>query len=909
MPDNVTENKGVSSSVQAINNIGMEAARNFPQPTSVSEAPGAKEQLKAAQEFPQPEARGYIPDIKMKLEGKSQDENDRDYLERLMSYERFVEDAEARINSTTLPWEARMAVRDTEFQFIDAPPGLGDNWGLQRLYNFLDSRERTIHKLIAPDKARSAIGLDEEPWRDTHMINRQDKNQLIARLMDDKKISKNKAEGMADEREDKAKERAPYFCEELKRNRDELALTRKVTFLWWGWRNAASGQEMGDYYRENKIPSLPQPKDFAQLLKTPSYFVSGKENLKPGDVKKANEISGYPTNDQIEEFLISEKGSKENEPLGKLIEKEMRVMYTIALSDNPERLMEWKLNAERGKLNEILIREGVNPAYIILRDKGIYYKNDSEDAKIQSVISGLSSTDRGDIQNAWWKQLGFADAASAKYVIGDPERWVPIKARRGDPDVGATQQVHLFDRTARKDQITGVLLGLQKDWQDLSPLNNHTFTEVAAIRNEINEKTIQLRNLATYNKDKKLLTLIPTLPLENELEYRGTATKLGCVWARVQLAEGKEELFKSVLPDLVGNDKLALEMSEATIGIFGIPAKHGCNVRDYNPLEPKYSDDEWKVDVEAWPYTSEFQNILAMNWFSRYKAEAFGPDGSRNRFGPLMTDYLTANMIRDYDEHGNELFVIFDKGGNLRKGRADEGLVIADTSRTILQEWEKGVSLSEERLWKGVTEDPFRRFLLRSFFAEGKAALGPGGNAFIDILRKKEWDLDRDLNEKFLDDYKLARRVALKPELDKEDIWKDIVAPIDDKYKTDMASCLTKLDKTTDLTARQSIIKEYSSLYAKWIKNRWDEVFDYVDQTWWNGVMSTRSCVEWGIQETEIAKKEVGGSLIANRPSRVLTNFANNAKKRKINLFGKYSISVKDMPSVMTSARKVFEKD
>ena len=897
MPDGMSPENKPQSSIEFMKSLGG--------PTRL---PANEITSQAAKDFPQPESRANVPDIRMELK-KNQNEQDREYLERQLSYERFVEDAEARINSTTLPWEARMAVRDTAFQFIDAPPGLGDNWGVQRLYNFLSSRQSAIQKLIAPEAAKQAIGLDEEPWRDTSLINRQDRTLLLTSLMDTNSISKTDAGKIVKDREQKAKERAPYFCEELLRSRDELALIRKLTFLWWGWRNSASGQEVGNFYMENKITSLPQPKDFAKLLKTPSYFISGEEKLKPGDDREAQKLPGYPSKDKIERFLTTvEKRSKENEPMGQVIEKEMRIMYTIALGDQPERLMEWKFNAERGKLNETLEQKGINLDYLILRDKGINYHDPVEDKKIQDVINALNDSEREAIENAWWKQLGFKNAADGKEVIGDPEMWIPIKARRGDPNIGAALQVESFDRDARKEQINGVLLSLKKDWQDLSPLNNHTPAETEALRKKINEEINKLRSLATVSdKNGKLITVIPSLPLENELKLRGRATKLGCVWARVQLAEGKEELFKRTLPELAGGDKLAFEMSEAAMGLFGIPAKWGYNMRDYDPSSPKFGDSEWKVDVEAWPYTSEFQNILALDKFSRYKAEAFGPDGSRNRFGPLMTDYLTANLIRDYDENGNELFVIFDKDGNLRKGRADEGLVIADTSRTILQEWEKGTSLSEERLWRDVQEDPFRRFLLRSFFAEGKAALGPGGNALMDFWRKKEWDLDRDFNEKLLDDYKLARRVALKAELDKEDIWRDIVAPIDDKYKADAANCLTRLSQAKDIATRQVIMEEYSSLYAKWNDERWKEVFNYVDQTWWNGVMSTRSCVQWGIQEVEVAKKEIGAPLILNRPSRVLTNFAKNAKSRGINLFGKYSIPVKDTPSVMESARKEFE--
>ena len=75
MPDNMTPESRtpVSSSIQSMRNLGLEEARNFPQPTSISEAPGAAGQLKAAQEFPKPEATGYIPDIRMQNDPNSPD--------------------------------------------------------------------------------------------------------------------------------------------------------------------------------------------------------------------------------------------------------------------------------------------------------------------------------------------------------------------------------------------------------------------------------------------------------------------------------------------------------------------------------------------------------------------------------------------------------------------------------------------------------------------------------------------------------------------------------------------------------------------------------------------------------------------------------------------------------------------
>jgi len=853
-----------------------------------------------------------------KLGGQSPEE-EKEYLERQLSYERFIEDAEARINSTTLPWEARMAVRDVEFQFIDAPPGLGDNWGLQRLYNFLDTRATTIRKLTAPEEAKKALGFEEEPWRNTHLISRQDRTALVVDIMNrNPDLSKNSAEYAVDERERRATERAPFLATELTRSREELALTRKLIFLWWGWNRAASGKELGDLYLENKLPSLPAPKDFAHLLQFPSYFVSGDEILNPENpTMEASGIPGYPKIENISAFLKVEKRATENEPLGKTTEKMMRILYAVALSDNPERLIEWKLKAEQGKLEKILLEKDsdINPAYLILREKvlidtGIVYRDQEQEELINNVIESLSTEEKKEVENAWWNQLGFENAQDGIEMIGDPLSWIPYEARRGAESLsvgGALKDVS-FNREARVTAIEGEMLSLRRLWENLSPLNNNTPDTVKEIKKRIAARIESLRKLQTIDSDKgKMETVISTLSLENELKVRGKATKLGCVWARPQNAQDKEELFKVVLPALANNDRMAFQMAEATVGLFGIPAKNGFNMRDFDPTAPKFSDARWKVDVEGWPYTSELQVIMALDKYSRYKVEAFGPDGSRNRFGPLMTDYLTANVVKDYDPHGNELFIICDSDGTIKKGRADEGVVLTGTTRTLMEDWEKGISLSEEKIWENVQEDPFRRFILRSFFAEGKAALGPGGNALIDIWRKKEFDLERDLNEKFLDDYKLARRVALRKELEKESIWKDIVSPIDEEYRRSITKCLTKLNAANSADEKRKILKEYSSLYVDWDGKRWKEVFDYVDQTWWNGVLMSSSARNWDEKEQEIvsAQNQKLGTFIANRPSRTLMRFFYQAETRGVKLFGKYSIDRESMPSVM---QKVFDQ-
>ena len=334
--------------------------------------------------------------------------------------------------------------------------------------------------------------------------------------------------------------------------------------------------------------------------------------------------------------------------------------------------------------------------------------------------------------------------------------------------------------------------------------------------------------------------------------------------------------------------------------MVGLPAKWGYYARDHDPSKhtsgkPGYDDGEWKVDVEAWPYTSEAQNILALDRYEDYKQEAGAPPGSRCRMGPLMTDYFTAYPIEKFDESNNRLYVIVDKNGQLRYGRSDEGAIISDTAVTLMDHWKEGESLANPELWGRVTEDPFRRFKLRGFFATGRSALGPGGNELISSWRRQDWKLEELDSNKFWDDYKLARKVALREELFGEPIWRDVVAPIDAKYREEAATAAARIRSAPDEATRLVEIRKSRRLYTKWRTNRRREIFDYSDQVFWNGVMSTHAFSEAEIKKSMMAP----GEFDINDPSTVISRIVSRAKSRSVNLVGKYS-SVRQSQSNLT---------
>jgi hypothetical protein len=886
---------------------------------------------------------------------QSPDQLINEQIERNRSFERSAEGALERIASTTLPHEIRMAVRDAEFDFVDAPPGLGDNWGIQRLYAGLEERRRFLARLhplneSKKDAARRAIGLGIEPWRDTPIVTLQDETELMRRSRD-QGMPADAIVGLVKKTKLNALERVPVVLKELPRSRAELVRIRKVYFLYWNYKNTASGNEVGELYVQNKIANLPRPKDFALMLQMPSYFMTEEESTisipdsrdPSKTIKKL--IPDYPQTEDVGTFLTEEGRSKENEPTGETTEKEARLLYLVALSENPERAMEWKHRTEQAEMFKLYRKAGVSQAYLILKEKGINYVDPIEEAKIKSVHDSLTTEDIQRIKDSWWNNLGFSGngTSTAEQVgileIGDPEMWIPTKARRGDPPAGSVAYFGEgfdgteFDRKKQIEEINKTLVSLKEAWQRLSPLNNTSISDRQTVRLEIEKLTDYIRGLTTCSKNDgkgnlvpvrnekgEIVTMFGSLPLERELGIRRGATEIGCIWSKPQRVGDKEKIMEapdSPLQVHVGGDLLAFENAKLIVDMFGFAAKWGYYARDYDPAkDPERNGTPlaYTVDVEAWPYTSEFQNILAFPWLQSYKKEAGGPSGSRCRFGPLMTDYPSAYSSPEfydslevdeekrgkpmYDEAGNPEYVILDKTGKLSIGRADEGIVICDTNFTLLEHWERGESLSETRLWNKMDEDPLRRFLLRSFFAEGKAALGPGGNSLLETWKKRDWKLEDLDSDKFWDDYKLARRVSLRRELLGEVVWANVVRPIDDKYKVNIGKIVGEIQRETDPGKRLNLIQSAANLHQTWQEDRLKEVFNYSDQMFWNGVASTEGALSWFKGEPGLLEQFKG-----ELPSTIIDRIIRRSQKCSVNLLGTYTS--KDMSKLMKGEFKI----
>lgn len=816
------------------------------------------------------------------------------------SFERSIDSPREKIAETSLPWVVRMSTRDLLFDgFIDPPVGLGDNWGLQLTYNMMTERSQKLKEISQPDPVQIALGFAQEPWMKPSIIPEQNMQKLTEALLiknkGDKEATKSELSILVED----AEKRVPLLSKELIRSRDELTTVRRLIYMWWNWRNAASGQELGQDYLDSKIAVTPRFDDFQKVFALPATFMTKNE---------VGETPGYPEPDQVQAAVEFKNLTKEQEGFGELVQRESRLITLVALADQPEEIMKWKLQAETKKLHDILAAKGINEAYLFLKRKGFEYNDPIEEQKIAGIIRLLTDAEKKSIENAFWNQFGYKDETESRQMIGYPEMWIPIKARRGDPSVDDSSPFLELDgtdktvvnRNERIEKIKKEMVGLRDDWRKLSPLNNPSSDSCKAIYADIQKRTDNIRNISTSmylkdddSKEYEPVTILPSLQLENELNLRGNATREGCFWARPQMSKDKEDVIENGLISFVGNNRLAYEEALAITGLMGIPSKWGYYARDYNPSvrekavqqgkvepgAPGYLPKEWQVDVEAWPYTSEYQNVLAFPWHQQYKAEAAGPDGSRGRFGPLMTDYLTAYPVDKYDANNNKLYVVMDKNGILKYGRPDEGVIITDTAVTIMDYWREGGSLANPEPWGKIIEDPYRRFKLRGFFASGKTVIG--GGDLLSQWKKRDWKLEDLDTDKFWDDYKLARRVALREELFNEDVWREVTAPVNAEYKRQAAECAAKVKSARTEEARIAEMKKGRRLYRQWRVNRKKAVFDYSDKTFGEGLSSTQM-IENAILSR--AMQRVGSQMNLENPKSVVNRISRRAENHDIHL-------------------------
>jgi len=790
-------------------------------------------------------------------------------------YERAIEAMVERITSTTFAPEIRMATRDFEFSFVDAPPGLGDNYHMQMAYNAMDNRRDSLIKARMSDASKRALGFNLEPWREASMIPQSNINELTTRIFyENPKITNSEVQKIIGKMVDNAEKRIPSLCDELARSRRELANTRKIFINTWNIRNLASGQELGSFYAEGKMPMIPRD-EFAEMFAEPPYFMSQEEG---------KGIPGFPSAEEVKSFLTEAERATEGETLGAMVERESRLILLVSLSENPEEVVKWMDKTETEQLHSYFRSKGINAAYLTLKEKGINYRDSNEENKIKRILGSLTAEQRQGLKDVWWKRLGYKGEKDGIEKIGDPRLWIHMKARRGEVPADVSGFLpNGFDREARVKLINQKLLELKKCYDNLSPLNNLPPNEQDIWRNKIElimngkDGIRELQVIRAVDDENKPITvnLFNTLSLERELKVRKGPAELGCVWSVPQTFGEKKRLMDEVLGESVKGDPLAYEKAKAFTELCGFQAKHGFYAVDFDPATKKWG----VVAVEGWPYTSELQTVLAWPWYQLYKQEAGGPEGSRGKFGPPMTDFLSACITQEKDEKGNDLFIIVDTDGKIRKGRTDEGLVLANTQSNLMDIWQKGISLKDPNLWNRIViEDPYRRWLLRSFFGEGKAVLGPNGDPIMDLWKKQDWKLEDLDNNKIWDNYKLARKVTLRDELFDEAVWRDVVAPINKKYNDQITSVLNAIQGTKNSAEIKRLMVQYKSAYKEWMKQRKKVVYDYSDMMFGNGLLSTEMFNQAHLQQVTAEKHSLGD------PKIVMARILERAKSRDIHL-------------------------
>jgi hypothetical protein len=206
----------------------------------------------------------------------------------------------------------------------------------------------------------------------------------------------------------------------------------------------------------------------------------------------------------------------------------------------------------------------------------------------------------------------------------------------------------------------------------------------------------------------------------------------------------------------------------------------------------------------------------------------------------------------------------------------EEGMVIGDMSKSLLDLWEEGTPFGElpfEKLEE--SEDLSRRWLLRHWFGGGREE-----DSLMKILTDKKPDPKELVSPFFRDALKLAIKVTMKPYLFKEMIWRDVTKLLDEQFEGDITWLREQLKKTENPEQRRQIFKKYATeeveitedgktvmeggkpkkrkrlTYDEWQKARKDRIDDYIIAWWWEGVISTHDFDSWAHTLVEYGEKE-----------------------------------------------------
>lgn len=828
--------------------------------------------------------------------------------EQRLAYERATGGLVETVEATTLPWVLRRETRFGILQRFTGPAGYFDQYTDTHIYNMMIARAQSLKDATSSPEVQVALGLDIEPWRKQSAIPRQNQAELLngiaARKLKDLEVTGGKIseEDLRKHVSEELKrlgtesgERLLEMAAELESSAGEFALSRKLTTLYWQWTQMATGQQVGDIYMQTPTWYMPRATDFAEVLSMPSEIMT---HTHEGKDLSTGALPGYPSPENVSK-LMEHDGLKDNEPLGEKIARGIKLKYLALISEYPEKVMLWKFKTEEKTLKDILLKKGFDPEYPRQKVDG---------------IASLTPAEIKTIKESWWKDLGFESEKEGRKYVGYPEMWIPFKARRGEEIAKST--IGTANRQESIDKIADELGSLRDAYTKLSPLSNPNQGEIVKIRSEINIITDKLRKLSVVtdkdgkfvrNKKGEIESLFFSLYLERGLGMTNSTTKefiplrgvkdRSVVWYgnlpdKPQIFGEKEAAGANMLK-ILGNDQLADETSNVIHTLWGYKSKYGYYARNFDPDETDVNK-QWKVDVEGFPYSDEMANALDFSWWQKYKGNAAGPDGSRGRYGQIMTDYLDYNVILPdktkimvngvqaevflRDNTGRELLKIIDEKGQIRPGRPDEGLVIGDYKVSLQTLFESGADLSDKSLWKGTLEDPYRRYLLRGFFAEGRTF---NGSDLKTILTKTDWDSKELMNDGFWEGFKLALKVGLRKEqLDEESGNAVFGLPVNEggwievlNKKENLTSeglnihedfQRKVLELVNELTApnlsqeqRQKLIGANSSLYFDYQKRAKDIIDKYVYKTWWDGIKCLEVFRTWNVHPVE-RRNELG---------------------------------------------------
>ncbi len=775
---------------------------------------------------------------------------------------------------------------------INIAPNFWDRYGGMHFNNsYLEKAKELRDSLLSP-AAKKVLAIDKEPWTTPAALSEEGKMYF-------EKIKGFKKPKIAEIEEEVKDLRKPLLTEIERAYQEYELITGKIVPLWFAMKGWASSQDVSQDYMKTPVYYLLLPRDYVLLGNLPARIYEQKElGVRPVEKgKPPKEWESFYTEEEFNATL-KELGLEENVPLGIGIDRVIRIKYLQSLSFTPDKIVDWMAKAKKKEYERIKARTGAEIEAEIEKDfkEGKLIKRKDSDGVDLFPAGHPIYLDREkygeawkpvyrmkcnqEIENAWWKQFGFKDAAEGKNIIGDPLTWIPLLARRGKE---TTDYSLASIKPQRRIEIQREIENLKRIREELtSPLISK------ARRNELTnntdgllkQSTDRLRDLMTVTVKRKRKTLFEALSLENQLGLRKPLTSLGVIEAKPQRAGPKSQVVDTELYKFAKGDQQAAELGKMIHTLWGFGSKYGFYARDFDPETFKekgffdINSPAFSVDVEGWPYSEELAKWMAFVYYQMYKREASGPEGSRGRFGPLSSDFLSHAIYKEHKNSENpetdEVFKIIDENGVERPGLPEEGMVIGDTSKSLLDFFEEGTLIGELPLLQlEESEDLSRRWLLRNWFGGGREE-----DSLMRILVDKNPDPKDLVTARFRDALKLDVKVTMKPYLFKEMVWRDIIKEIDNRFENDIAWLKEQLNQAHTPEDRKLIFQKYGHeqegeekhlTYDEWQSQRKEKIDDYIMAWWWEGVMSTSEFEVWAHEPVKYGEQQV--DVLAKGPT------------------------------------------